>query len=233
MTSKHRTDAAGPGPLVIRDCTMTAVATGDEALTLRELRDRLRDLPAACLYYHFWARLLRPVYRDREFNNDFANWAAYQLRDPVLAERLALLDPADHPGTEALSQELYELVDERVGELDGAPGAVGDRAFHFLHAELVIFDTNQRVQGPDELAELCATLSPGSVFYHFVDARQRNADGADDFQRWLSGFGDRYRDLCRRLGQVDVHFSTLEELRDGLHELFCTLNAPGEDPARV
>ena len=222
----------GPDPLAIRDCAMTAMATGEEALTLRELRERLRDLPPACLYYHFWARLLRPVYRLREFNNDFANWAAFKLRDQVLAERLALVDPADHPDTGSLKTELLELVEERVEEDDGHGTQAADEAFHFLRAELVVFDTHRRIREPAELTDLCSTLTPGSVFYHFVDARQRNPDGADDFQRWLRGFGDHYDGLCRRLQQVDVHFSTLEDLREELHEHFCLVEQP-EEAARV
>jgi len=236
LTSKSRVRSpAGDGPpdaFVVKDCAMTAMATGEDALTLRELRDRLRDLPPSCLYYHFWGRRLRPVYRIREFNNDFAYWAAHKLRDQVLAERLALVDPADHPDTASLRTEILELVEERVMEADRHGTRAADEAFHFLHAELVVFDTHRRIREPDELADLCSTLSPGSVFYHFVDARQRNPDGADDFQSWLRGFGDRFEGLRRRLRMVDVHFSTLEELREKLHELFCLVDEAGE-AARV
>lgn len=226
----HRGGA--PEPLTIKDCTMTALATGEEARTLRELRDRLRRLPVGCLYYHFWARLLRPVYRRREFNNDFANWAAFQLRDRVLAERLALLDPADHPETADLQEELVELVEERVVEVEERGTIAADEGFHFLRAELVVFDTHRRARTPAELAELCSQLSRSSVFYHVVDARQRNADGADDFQRWLRGFGDSYRSLRERLQQVDVCFSTLEELRSELTRL-CRPLTENEETARA
>lgn len=222
-----------PGPFAIKDCTETALATGREARTLRELRDRLRDAPDGCLYYHFWGRLLRPVFQEREFNNDFANWAAFQLRDRVLAERLALVDPADFPDTDSLREELVELVEERLAEDERAGLVAADRGFHFLYAELVAFDTHLRIETPGGLAEHCTEFSPSSVYYHFVDARQRNPDGMDDFQRWLREFGDPYRDLCERLQQVDVYFHTLEELRAEVSDLLCEgLENDGED-ARV
>ncbi len=217
-------DAGGhPEPLAIKDCTVTALATGEDARTLRELRDRLREVPDGCLYYHFWGRLLRPVYEVREFQNDFANWAAFQLRDRVLAERLALVDPADYPGPLELKEELIEIVEERLGEDRHAGVRAADEAFHFLHAELVAFDTHRQVETPEGLVSLCPDLSPSSVFYHFVDARQRNPDGRDDFQRWLEAFGGPYEGICQRLQQVDVYFSTLDELRDELADLFCAI----------
>lgn len=228
-------EEAAPGPagtLAIRDCAMTALATGRDARTLRELRDRLRTLPDGCLYYHFWGRLLRPVYRKREFNNDFANWAGHQLRDRVLAERLAMVDPADYPGMEGLKDELVELVEERLAEVEDRGILAADDGFHFLDAELVVFDTHRRVETPAELAELCPDLSASSIFYHFVDARQRNPDGVDDFQRWLRGFGEPCAHLCDLLRNVDVYFSTLDDLRDDVVGILCSLD-PERKAARV
>lgn len=212
--------SADTEPLIIKDCTLTALATGEEAQTLREFRERLRRVPEGCLYYHFWGRLLRPLEEEREFNNDFAGWAAFDLGDHVLAERLALVDPADFEEVELFREEVLELVEERLHEEERSGLSVSDRAFHFIHSQLVVFDTHRRISAPAELGELCPQLSRSSVFYHFVDARQRSPHGVDDFQNWLRQFGDELEETRKRLSQVDLFFSTLDELRDELTSIF-------------
>jgi len=218
-------EAARREPFAVKDCAVTALATGEDAWTLRELRDRLSRVPAGSLYYHFQGRLLRPVFEVREFNNDLADWAAFSLRDPVLAERLSLIDPAEFEGLEALRDELIELIEERIAE-NGPPRTLpADRPFRFIEGQIVVFDTHRRIDEPAELGDLCRGLSRGSVYYHFVDARYRNPDGRDDFQRWLDQFGPEITDLQTRLSSVDVYFSTLDQLRDRLTDLCAALPA--------
>lgn len=210
-------------PFAVKDCTLTALATGEEARTLREFRDRLQRAPEGCLYYHFWGRLLRPMFEEREFNNDFADWAAFRLRDRVLAERLALVDPADFGDPELLREEVMELIEERLHEDERVGHVVSDRPFHFIRSHLVVFETHRRAETMKELAELCPRLSRSSVFYHFVDARQRSPGRTDDFQRWLESFGQPARDVRERLNQVDVFLFTLEELRSKLSTILANL----------
>ena len=58
----------------IQDCALIAIATGEKAQNLRELRDRLKYIPPSSLYYHFWGGLLHHHFDDPEFQNDFARW---------------------------------------------------------------------------------------------------------------------------------------------------------------
>lgn len=206
---------------------MTALATGLDARNLRELRDRVKRIPEGSLYYHFWGRLLRPVFERREYNNDFANWCAYSLRDRRLAERLALIDPADFPDMERLREEVVDIIEDRLAEAPEAPWAVSDETFHFIQGQLVVFDTHRRIEAPEELAELCPRLSLSSVYYHFVDARNRSPDGTDDFQRWLRQVAPDDTRICDRLQRVDLSFITLPRLRDGLSRLFQECFAAG------
>lgn len=212
-------------PFAVRDCAVTALATGEDAWTLRELSDRLSRVPPGSLYYHFQGRLLRPVFEVREFNNDLADWAAFSLRDPVLAERLALVDPAEFEGLEDLREELVDLMEERIAENGPSATPPADRPFRFIEGRIVIFDTDRRIDDPAELGSLCREISRGSVYYHFVDARHRNPDGRDDFQRWLDQFGPEVAGLQTRLSSVDVHFSTLDQLRGRLTDLCGALPA--------
>ena len=80
-------------PFEIKDCALAAVATGQKAQNLRELRDNIETVVPGSIAYHFWAGKLRPRFDDPEFNNDFAAWSRHALHDKVLAERLGMLDP--------------------------------------------------------------------------------------------------------------------------------------------
>lgn len=203
-------------PLVIKDYTLTGLATGYEAQSLRELRDRLETVSAESLHYHIWGRLLRPVYEEGEYNNDFADWAHRSLRDPVLAERLALIDPVDLRDIESLRAELVEIVEVRLEEWRGTPRKWPDEAFHFIQGQMVVYDTHIRVEEPSALGDTLRVLSPSSIYYHFVDARHRSEVGMDDFQAWVSHFGREYLPLCEALAAVDRYFVSLPELREQL-----------------
>ena len=59
-------------PFVIKDCTLIAIATGEEAYNLRELHNQLKTIHPGCIYYHFWGGMLRPSFDEPEYQNDFA-----------------------------------------------------------------------------------------------------------------------------------------------------------------
>jgi hypothetical protein len=206
-----------PPAFAIKDSALITLALGRAAHNLRELRDRVADVPVASLHHHFFEGLLRPSFDDPEFRNDFALWARDALRDPVLAERLAVLDPLDlSPDGESLRTALVDVLEDRLSELVQPAAAPPGREFHFLSSQLVIFDTGISAATPAELAALVADLPRGSVFYHFVDARLRPPRGVDDFSHWLEGWGEPAAEARRRLAGIDLLFGSLAELRDAI-----------------
>jgi len=209
-----------PRPLSLRGCTLMALSTGEEATNLRELRDRILRVSGRSLYYHFWGRLLRNFPERGEYVNDIGNWVGHELRDPVLAERLTLVDPGDETDIETLRVRVADLLEERLN--DGGPilHPRPNHAFHFLESEMVIFDTGIEVADPKELAAVLPELPESVVYFHLVDARHRPPTGEDDFQHWLSAWGDLYRPLSEDLAALDVYFSSLSEIRMELTELF-------------
>ncbi len=210
----------GPPPLAIKDCALASIATGVRVQNLRELRDQVATIHPGCLFNHFWGSLLAPRFEVREFHNDFAAWAAEGLHDPVLAERLAMIDPANHAEIEGLRRELLHALEDRLDEREHVPWARLDCQFHFVRAQVVVFDAHRSVAAPEELATVVPRLSLGSVFYHVVDARRRSPQGRDDFREWLSGHGDGYPDVVAAVGHVDPYFLTLSELRQRLASIF-------------
>ena len=207
-------------PFAVKDCALIAIATGERANDLRELRDRLETTRLGCIYHHFWGGLLRPSFDDPEYQNDFAVWAYHGLHDRFLAERLALVDPTDFGDLEELRRELIEIIEERLDENELVAWTAAHQQFQFIRSQIVVFDTRIRISKPEELKELIPQLTVGSVFYHFVDARGRTANKNDDFSEWLMGFGDTYDELLEQIASLDPYFKSLTELRSQLGDIF-------------
>ena len=207
-------------PFAIRDCALSAIATGLRAQNLRELRDALLTVHGGSIYYHFWGGLLRPSFDDPEYNNDFASWIRHRLHDAKLAEQIGVIDPAQFSDMEELRRELINVIEARLDETEFLTWAARDRQFHFIRAQTVVFDTNRRILQPRELVDVIPGLSLGSIYYHVIDARRRSPQAVDDFRAWLSLFGNPFSELQERLAQLDPYFVGLAELREQLAAVF-------------
>jgi len=204
----------------VQDCALAAIASGQRAYNLRELRDKLLEIDLGSIYYHFWGGLLRPRFDDPEYHNDFAIWARYGLEDAILAERLGIIDPTDFAGMESLREQVIMVAEERLDESEEIPAAKRDHPFYFVRSQIVVFDTHARIEHPEELVDAIALMSVGSIFFHFVDARRRTTTGEDDFRSWLRTCFEGFEDLCETLGKVDPFFSGLTALRKRLTDVF-------------
>jgi hypothetical protein len=200
-------------PFAVKDCALITIAAGIRVQNLKEFALALKDVPSGSIYHHFWGRLLRPLFDEPEYNNDFASWAYRGLNDKPLAEQLSMVIPTDYQDLELLRQEMIEVVEERLDQSEYVPWAKGDQQFHFLKSQIVIFDTGIRYEHPTELLPQINSLSTGSIYYHFIDARNRTDERVDDFSSWLKGFGDDFTELAQNLCSVDPYFSSLKEIR--------------------
>lgn len=205
----------------ITDCALIAIATGEKAHNLRELRDGLlRTEDPSVTYYHFWGGLLRPYFVDPEYQNQFSGWAYHDLRDRFLAERLAIINPAGYDTIDDLRHEVIDVLEDRMDEDPISQRIEAEHPFFFIRSQIVVFDTATRITNPRAFAETIPQLSIGSLFYHFIDARRRTKSGRDDFSEWFAAKGDRYADLIAAINAVDPYFNSLIELRDQLSGLF-------------
>jgi hypothetical protein len=212
-----RDPSVAPSPVApfrVMDCTLVAIATGLRAQNLREFRDSLLQVPEESVYYHFWGRLLRPRFDEPEFQSDFAAWAHRALHDDVLAERLAVIDPADYADLETLRQEVVEVVEQRMDESEHIAWTRPDHQFHFRRCQTVIFDTGVELRSIAHLADAVPGMSLGSIYYHVIDARRRTPGRQDDFRTWLGQFGEACAGVQADLAAIDPYFSNLAELRD-------------------
>lgn len=206
----------------IKDCALIPMSTGLRASNLSEFRLALSSAPTNCIYHHFWGALLQSRFDDPEFKNDFAVWVYRDIHDEVLAESLAVIDPVDYGDLEALRSEIIELVEQRIEQKEWLAWIPATRPFFFLQSQIVVFDTGKRAETVEELAAMLPELSPGSVFYHVIDARRRYPIGQDDFTSWLSGLGEEYKPLHDALAEIDPYFGSLTDLRAQLCLAFRT-----------
>ncbi len=202
-----------PGPFRFMDCALTILSLGRSAQNLRELRDWISEVPAQCIYHHFYESLLRPVFDDPEYRNDFAFWARWHLHDNVLAERLGVIDPLDYDDLEAVRQQVLDVIEDRLAETPFVPGVAPGHEFFFMRSHRVILDTRLQAATPAELGAQIPHLSTGSIFYHFVEARGRPPVRTDDFSAWLADWGPAYDKYRKRLEAIDFSLWSLAELR--------------------
>lgn len=217
-------------PFRIRDCALAAIATGQRAFNLRELRDTMLTIHPGSIYYHFWGGLLRSRYENREYNNDFARWSImpHGLHDDALAERLGILDPTDFESMEDLRSAVVEVLSQRLDESATMRLLHADWPFQFIRSQIVVFDTGITITEPRQLAEVAPRLSPSSYFFHFIDARRRTPGSTDDFRAWLGCQGEQYSQICRLLAEVDPYFSSLTHLKNSIVEIFASSFKGGE-----
>lgn len=201
----------------IKDCTLISRMAGvREALNLRELEERLYEVPDECLFHHFCERVIRPTFDDPEYTNDFAFWVSEELGDKVLAERLAVLNPYKIASFKDLRMQVLDIIQERLSEIDYITWARKGSGFQFIQAVTVVFETPATLETVDDFYKVLPQISLGSIYYHFVEARRRTESGLDDFSVWISEHGDEFQPLIKALGEIDFYYLSLTELRQAL-----------------
>lgn len=201
-------------PFTVKDCALiTRMAGVDNAINLRELRERLLNCPVECLFHHFCETVIRPTFDDPEFRNDFAVWAARDLQDRVLAEQLGIINPYEYTDFEDLRHTVIEIIDDRLSEMHYIPWVKQGNDFRFMRAVTVVFDTGLQLETPEDLVSSLSELSLGSIYYHYVEARRRTENHTDDFTAWLTEFGKPAEDLIEALGEVDFYYISLKDLK--------------------
>lgn len=207
---------------IFKDCSLGAIATGLQASSLVELRDKLAYVDEGCLYYHFWGARLNPRFIQPEHHNDFASWVHNRLHDHILAEKLSIIDPTEFNSLEALRQELIEVIENRLDDYEFVLWLRREDRFHFIRSVLIIYDSEIVITKPCELPDAIDKVPPSSIYFHFIDARTRTRERIDDFSLWLSTFGDQYVPLIKKIQAIDPYFASVSSLKEDLGKVIRT-----------
>ncbi|MDQ7844364.1 MAG: DUF5752 family protein [Armatimonadota bacterium] len=214
-------------PFEFVDCLELREMLGRSAWDERELLHGIEEVPAASIFYHTHSAFLRSRYLPAPYRNDFATWAAIQVRDRVLGERLAVVDPFDYEDVEALRGELITIIDDHLSDLQVVPRIVYGEPFEFMRAQLIAVPTGIRATTLREFREALARVDLSAIYYHFFRAEARR--GTWEAVRWLAEeLGEV--DLAERIRKLNPYISGLDGLRARLLAL-CDARLAHEDHA--
>jgi len=199
-------------------CSELPESLGQRAATERDLLERLETVDSESIYYHTVRSLLRRQVLRASQPNDFAAWVAEEVRDPALAERLALQSPFDFDDLEAFREHLLETLDDHLLRLPFAPRTITGRPFHFLRGHLHEVPLELTVGDLTGFRRAVAEVDESSIYYHAVESMGRLGNPRSDFAEWVDQCLGR-SELARRIDQLDPFALSLDGLRRQLQEL--------------
>ena len=205
-------------PFVFTGCVELRQALDVHALDERELLDRLREVPIDSIFFHTHGYFLRHRPFTTAWGNDFARWAAVEVRDQVLAERLAVVDPFAVETLDDLREELALIIDGHLRGLGAVVRLPFARGFHFQQSRLVEVPLGPSAISLREFRDGLAAVDASAIYLHMVHARARRGRGSSDFAEWLRpSLG--LPALADRIARLDAYLTTLERVRGRLLNL--------------
>jgi hypothetical protein len=179
------TPSAARTPFHLLGCWELREMLGRRAYDERELLEHLEEVPLDCIYFHTHSVFLRDRALPGAYPNDFATWAAIQVRDRVLGEKLGILDPQDVPDLESLRAELVSLIDDHLSHLGSVPRVMFGEPFYFMQSRVLEIPTGVKVRTLEEFRGALAGADLAVVYVHVVEARGRKGRRRNDFAAWI------------------------------------------------
>ena len=211
------TERTARTPFHFHSCWELREMLGRRAFDERELLEHLEEVPLDSIYFHTYSFCLRQRGLPGVYPNDFATWAAIQVRDRVLGEKLGIIDPQDFPDLESLRAEVVSLIDDHLAQLRSVPRIMFGfgEPFYFMQSRALEIPTGVKVRTLREFRNALATLDTGVVYLHLVEARGRKGRRRGDFAAWVDEqLG--LRDLAARMGRLNPYQQSLEDIRHRL-----------------
>jgi len=166
--------------------------TGWRADNVRDLMRGLSRAGGASIFFHTWHALFRRHILQGEFVNDFARWVRETLREEVLAERLAAVDPLDFESMSDARARLVEIMEDHLGRAQFLPHCAHGQEFLFQEVTTFTFPVGASATTLAELERHVRVARPDVVFHHLLAARARLGGQDNDFSRWVrEELGDR------------------------------------------
>ncbi len=202
-------------PFTFTGCVELRQTLDVHALDERELGHRLQEVPAESIFFHTFGYFLRHRPVTTAYGNDFARWAALELGDRALTERLAVVDPFAFPDVDALREHLVTIVQDHLRGRDESRRVEFDRAFHFQRSHLVEVPLGLTATNLTEFRAGLASVDASAIYLHIVETRARSERSTGDFAEWLRTSLDLSA-LAERFDHLDPYLTTLERVRGRL-----------------
>ena len=179
-----------------------------------ELLELIEEVPADSIYYHMHSYFLRHRYIAGIYPNDFATWAAVQVRDRVLGEKLAAVTPWGD-GIEGIRSELIDILDRHITEIKTVPSVASGQPFYFMQSKIIKVHTGIFANNLNEFIEALKVIDASVIYNHVYEARLRDRRNRSDFSHWIDEVLG-LKELAGRIEQVDCYMYTLEGFRSQL-----------------
>jgi hypothetical protein len=204
--------ATATEPFRFIGCVELRQSLDQRATDERELLDRLEDVPSGSVLYHTHGYFLRHRPITTAYGNDFASWVAVHVRDQVLAERLAVINPFEFTSLELLREELLSVIHDHLARLATVPRVEYGEVFHFQQSHIVEVPLGPAATTLAEFRQGVAEVDASAIYYHMVEARARLGRRSGDFAEWLrTSLG--MTALAERLERIDAYMTSLERVR--------------------
>lgn len=203
-------------PFRFVDCVELAEVSGRKAWDEQELLDQIEECPLESIYFHAYSYFLRHKYLIGPYPNDFATWAAIEVRDRVLGERLGILDPYDFDDLESFRGEIIKIIDDHLSKLREVPRVSFGEPFYFIRSNIIEVPTGLEASSLADLAQMLSRVDVGVIYYHFFEARRRGRKQSD-FAIWLETLNRH--ETAHRIAALHPYMQSLEGLRSQIVEI--------------
>jgi hypothetical protein len=199
-------------------CSELHEILGKTAEDERRLVELIEEVPLDSIYFHTHSYFLRHSYVERVYPNDFAQWVAMEVRDLVLGERLAVVDPFAFSNLETLRDELLSIIDDHLSRMPVVPRVIFGSPFYFNQSRILRVPTGLEAGTLRAFRRALADVEVSAIYYHVFEARHRLNSSENDFSAWaLQSLG--MPDLAHRLRSINPYLGSLERLRSALISL--------------
>jgi hypothetical protein len=213
-------------PFEFVGCTELREILGSKAEDELQLMDLVEEVPIESIHHHTHQYFLRHQYLMGPYPNDFATWAATQVRDRVLGERLGVIDPYDFDTLEDLREALIVVIDDHLSRLHGVPRVEDGKPFYFMQSRMVEIPTGVVARTLQGFRDGLAAVDASAIYYHFYAARIRGNGREGDFVLWVER-RLQIPEVAQQLRKINPYNFSLEQLRDRLVEICDMFLTPG------
>jgi hypothetical protein len=205
-------------PFFFTGCWELREMVGRSARDEQQLLEAIEEIPLDSLSYHTHSFFLRHKYIAGPYPNDFATWAAIQVRDRVLGEKLGILDPYDFENLEALRTEIVNIIDEHLSQLQIIPRVIYGEPFHFMQSRIIEVPTGLEARTLTEFRNILVTVDASVVYYHSFEAILRLGRRMGDFALWIEEQLE-LPELAKKISKIDFYMTSLESIRHRIIKL--------------
>jgi hypothetical protein len=205
-------------PFLFTGCWELRQMLGRSARDERQLLEAIEEVPLDSIYYHTHSFFLRHKYIAGPYPNDFATWAAIQVRDRVLGEKLGVLDPFEFKDLESLRAAIVGIIEDHLSHLQIIPRVIYEEPFHFMLSRITAVSTGLESRTLTEFRETLASVDASVIYYHTFEAILRLGRRNGDFAIWIEQQLE-LPDLAEKIAHLDPYMISLESIRHRLIRL--------------